>query len=46
MLDGLGSARLLDRLCKSDSAYLWLLGGVANYRALSIFLSEAWATLD
>ncbi len=28
-LEGVGSARLLDRLCQSDAAYLWLLGGVA-----------------
>ena len=26
-LDGVGSARLLDRLCKSEAAYRWLCGG-------------------
>src|SRR5262245_58800848 len=25
-LDGVGSARLLDRLCKSEAAYRWLCG--------------------
>jgi transposase len=46
-LEGVGSARLLDRLCKSDAAYLWLLGGVGvNYHTLSDFRSEAGAMLD
>ncbi|HMA13206.1 MAG TPA: IS1182 family transposase, partial [Kiloniellaceae bacterium] len=46
-LEGVGSARLLDRLCKSDSAYLWLLGGVSvNYHTLSDFRSEAGPVLD
>jgi transposase len=46
-LEGVGSARLLDRLCKSDSAYLWLLGGVGvNYHTLSDFRSEAGPVLD
>ena len=46
-LEGVGSARLLDRLCKSDSAYLWLLGGVSvNYHTLSDFRSEAGPLLD
>lgn len=46
-LEGVGSARLLDRLCKSDSAYLWLLGGVSvNYHTLSDFRSEAGPILD
>ena len=37
-LEGVGSARLLDRLCQSDAAYLWLLGGVTvNYHTLSDF---------
>ena len=46
-LEGVGSARLLDRLCKSDAAYLWLLGGVSvNYHTLSDFRNEAGATLD
>jgi transposase len=46
-LEGVGSARLLDRLCKSDAAYLWLLGGVGvNYHTLSDFRSGAGAVLD
>ena len=37
-LEGVGSARLLDRLCKSDAAYRWLCGGVSvNYHTLSDF---------
>ena len=46
-LEGVGSARLLDRLCKSEHAYLWLLGGVSvNYHTLSDFRSEAGGVLD
>ena len=46
-LEGVGSARLLDRLCTSDSAYRWLCGGVSvNYHTLSDFRSEAGAVLD
>jgi transposase len=46
-LEGVGSARLLDRLCKSDSAYLWLLGGVGvNYHTLSDFRASSGAVLD
>ena len=37
-LEGVGSARHLDRLCRSDTAYRWLRGGVAmNYHDLSDF---------
>lgn len=37
-LDGVGSARALDRLCREHLAYLWLLGGVGvNYHTLSDF---------
>jgi transposase len=37
-LEGVGSARHLDRLCQSDTAYRWLRGGVAmNYHDLSDF---------
>lgn len=37
-LDGIGSARELDRRCKTDMVYLWLLGGVTvNYHTLSDF---------
>ena len=46
-LEGVGSARLLDRLCKSDHAYLWLLGGVGvNYHTLADFRSSAGGVLD
>lgn len=35
---GVGSARALDRLCKSHDAYRWLCGGVGvNYHGLSDF---------
>jgi transposase len=35
---GVGSARALDRLCKSHDAYRWLCGGVSvNYHGLSDF---------
>jgi transposase len=41
-LEGVGSARLLDRLCKSDAAYLWLLGRVTvNYHTLADFRTGA-----
>jgi transposase len=55
---GIGSARALDRLCKSHDAYRWLCGGVSvNYHGLSEFrvghpdlldrlLSENVATLS
>lgn len=37
-LDGIGKARELDRRCKRDSRYLWLLGDVTvNYHTLSDF---------
>jgi transposase len=46
-LDGVGSARLLDRLCRSEAAYRWLCGGVSvNYHTLSDFRSGAGALLD
>jgi transposase len=46
-LEGVGSARLLDRLCKTDLAYLWLLGGVSvNYHTLADFRAEAGEVLD
>ena len=46
-LEGVGSARLLDRLCTSDAAYRWLCGGVSvNYHTLSDFRSEAGPVLD
>lgn len=37
-LEGVGSARALDRLCKEHIAYLWILGGVTvNYHTLADF---------
>ncbi len=46
-LDGVGSARLLDRLCRSEAAYRWLCGGVSvNYHTLSDFRSAAGPFLD
>lgn len=37
-LDGVGSARELDRLCASEDAYRWLCGGVGvNHHTLSDF---------
>jgi transposase len=37
-LDGIGSARELDRRCSTDIPYLWLCGGVSvNYHTLSDF---------
>lgn len=37
-LEGVGSARQIDRLCVSDIAYRWLCGGVSmNYHGLSDF---------
>ncbi len=46
-LDGVGSARLLDRLCKSETAYRWLCGGVGvNYHTLADFRTAAGPFLD
>jgi len=46
-LDGVGSARALDRLCHEHWAYLWLLGGVSvNYHTLADFRVEHAAALD
>ena len=46
-LEGVGSARLLDRLCETDLAYLWLRGGVSvNYHTLADFRTEAGPLLD
>jgi len=40
-LDGIGSARELDRRCSSDFAYMWICGGVGiNYHTLSDFRSQ------
>jgi len=46
-LDGVGSARELDRLCHSEDAYRWLCGGVGvNYHTLSDFRVEQAQWLD
>ena len=46
-IDGVGSARRLDRLCKEHLAYLWLAGGVSvNYHTLSDFRVEHLDVLD
>src|SRR6185436_13511145 len=46
-MDGVGSARAVDRLCASHDAYRWLRGGVSvNYHTLSDFRVEHGAALD
>jgi transposase len=46
-IDGVGSARRLDRLCKEHVAYQWLCGGVSvNYHTLSDFRVEHVEFLD
>ena len=46
-LDGVGSARELDRLCDSDDAYRWLCGGVGvNHHTLGDFRVEHTLWLD
>jgi transposase len=46
-VDGVGSAREVDRLCARDNAYLWLCGGVGvNYHTLADFRTEHAAWLD
>lgn len=46
-LEGVGSARQLDELCKSHTAYRWLCGGVSvNHHDLSDFRVEAGPFLD
>lgn len=46
-LEGVGSARQLDRLCVREVAYRWLCGGVAmNYHGLSDFRFSHGAVLD
>jgi transposase len=44
---GVGSARALDRLCRSHDDYRWLCGGVSvNYHGLADFRSGQGALLD
>jgi transposase len=46
-LDGVGSARQLDRLCTEHVAYEWICGGVSvNYHTLSDFRTAHPAFLD
>ena len=46
-LDGVGSARELDRLCDSDDAYRWLCGGVGvNHHTLADFRVQHPQWLD
>jgi transposase len=46
-LDGVGSAREVDRLCRAHIAYRWLCGGVPmNYHDLADFRVEAGEFLD
>ena len=46
-LEGVGSARQLDRLCERDVAYRWLCGGVGmNYHGLSDFRVAHAVVLD
>jgi transposase len=46
-LEGVGSARLLERLCQRDLAYRWICGGVGvNHHSLSDFRVEAGPMLD
>lgn len=46
-LEGVGSARALDRLCEEHHAYRWLCGGVTvNYHALADFRVAHGRALD
>ena len=46
-IDGVGSAREVERLCQEHRAYRWLCGGVpVNYHTLSDFRVEHGAALD
>lgn len=46
-VDGVGSARELDRLCERDDTYRWICGGVGvNYHTLSDFRTRHTAWLD
>jgi len=42
-IDGVGSARQLDRLCRNHLIYRWLCAGVSmNYHSLSNFRLRIW----
>ncbi|MBV8288166.1 MAG: transposase [Hyphomicrobiales bacterium] len=46
-IEGIGSARAIDRLCQQHAAYRWLCGGAPiNHDLLSEFRRECAATLD
>src|SRR5216683_2174758 len=46
-LDGVGSARELDRLCREHMAYQWLCGGMSvNYHSLADFRAQQVDYLD
>ena len=46
-LDGVGSAREIDRLCGQHDAYRWICGGVSvNYHSISDFRKDHVALLD
>ena len=46
-IDGVGSAREVDRLCERDDAYRWLCGGVGvNYHSLADFRTGHAQWLD
>ena len=46
-LEGVGSAREIERLCERDLAYKWIAGGVSvNHHTLADFRSNAGAFLD
>jgi transposase len=46
-IDGVGSARAVDRLCGAHDAYRWLCGGVSvNYHTLSDFRVQHQAALE
>jgi transposase len=45
--DGIGSARAIDRLCRTHDAYRWICGGVEmNYHTLSDFRIDHGDALD
>ncbi len=46
-LDGVGSARVLEKLCEDSIPYRWICGGVSiNHHTLSDFRSQSGAVLD
>jgi transposase len=46
-IEGVGSARALDRLCETHAAYQWIAGGVSlNYHTLSDFRTRHETFLD